>query len=94
MSIASPVRLAVYAGWYRPAAHGPVAAFAALGAAALGAWLGFHVPSAPAVGALTGIIGAMLGANVALIALDVATPVAARAGEPEAPQATTLPGSA
>jgi hypothetical protein len=94
VSIVAPVALAVYAGWYRPDAHRTVAATAALGGAAVGAWLGFHVPSAPAVGALTAIIGAMLGANLALIISDIVAPVAAPAGEPEAPQAKTLPGPA
>lgn len=94
VAIAPPVALAVYAGWYRPAAHGPIAAFAALSAAAIGAWLGFNVPDAPALGALTAIIGAILGANLALIALDVVLAATARAGVPEPPEATTLPGSA
>lgn len=59
-----------------------------------GAWLGSHVPEAPALGQLTAIVGAILGANVALIVLDVFAPALARAGEPEAPQAETLPGPA
>ena len=49
---------------------------------------------APALGQLTAIVGAILGANVALIVLDVFAPALARAGEPEAPQAETLPGPA
>ena len=94
VSIAPVVALAVYAGWFRPAAHGAVAAVAALSTAALGAWLGFHVPGAPALGPLTAIIGAILGANVALIVFDISTAEAAPAGEPVAPLAKTLPGPA
>ena len=92
VAIAPPVAVAVYAGWYRPTAHSPVAAVAALCSAVLGAWLGFHVPGAPALGALTAIIGAVLAANLALITVDVAVPEPA--GEPEVPQAETLPGPA
>jgi pimeloyl-ACP methyl ester carboxylesterase len=94
VAIAPPVALAVYAGWYRPAAHNSAAAFAALAGAGLGAWLGFHVPGAPAVGALTAIIGALLGANLALMTLDVAAPATVAAAEPEASQAETLAGPA
>ncbi|HSC91746.1 MAG TPA: alpha/beta fold hydrolase [Gaiellaceae bacterium] len=92
VSIAPPVALAVYAGWYRPAAYGMVAALVALSSAVVGAWLGFRVPDGPALGSLTAIVGAILGANLALIALDVLAPAAVPAGEPEAPQARTLPG--
>ena len=73
VSIAPPVALAVYAGWFRPAAPGSVAAFATLSTAVLGAWLGYHVPHAPGLGAVTAIIGATLAANLGLIALDIAT---------------------
>ena len=91
VSIAPPVAVAVYAGWFRSAAFGSVAAFAALAAAALGAWLGFHVPSTPAIGAVTAIVAATLAANLGLIALDVAAPAAASAGEPHS---EALPGPA
>ena len=98
VSIAPPVALAVSAGWSRTAAAVSARTLtfvlAAGGAAVLGAWLAFHVPSAPALGALTAIVGGTLGANLALIALDVAAPATVRAVEPEAPHATTLPGSA
>jgi pimeloyl-ACP methyl ester carboxylesterase len=82
VSIAPPVALAVYAGWFRTAALGSVAAFTALTAAAFGAWLGFHVPSSPGLGAVTAIVAATLAANVGLIALDVAAPAPAGASEP------------
>ena len=92
VSIAPPVALAVYAGWFRPAALGSAAAFATISSAALGAWLGYHVPHAPGLGAVTAIIAATLAANLGLIALDVATsPAAVPADEPKASQAATLP---
>jgi pimeloyl-ACP methyl ester carboxylesterase len=94
VSIAPPVALAVYAGWFRPAGLGSVAAFAALSTATLGAWLGYHVPSAPGVGAVTAIVAATLAANLGLIALDVAAPATASAGEPNSPHAESLPGPA
>ena len=74
VSIAPPVALAVYAGWFRPAALSSVAAFAALSAAALGAWLGYQVPHGPGLGAVTAVVGATLAANLGLIALDIARP--------------------
>ena len=70
-SIAPPVALAVYAGWFRPAASRSVGAFATLSTAVLGAWLGYHVPQVPGLGAVTAIIGATLAANLGLIAVDM-----------------------
>ncbi len=49
-----------------------VGAAVALGAAILGAWLGYHVPATPLLGAVTGALGAVAAANLGLIALDVA----------------------
>ena len=74
VSITPPVALAVYVGWFRPAALSSVAAFAALTAAALGAWLGYQVPHGPGLGAVTAVVGATLAANLGLIALDIAGP--------------------
>jgi pimeloyl-ACP methyl ester carboxylesterase len=72
VSIAPAVAAVVYAGWLRRPAPTGIAALAALGTAVVGAWLGFHVPGMPALGAVTAIIGAMLGANLTLVALDIA----------------------
>ena len=75
--------LAVYCGWLKPDSLPVikiVGAAAALGAAILGAWLGYHVPATPLLGAVTAALGAVAAANLALIALEVA-----RVGErPEA----------
>ena len=38
----------------------------------LGAWLGYHVPATPLLGAVTGALGAVAAANLGLIAVDVA----------------------
>jgi hypothetical protein len=75
-SIALPVALAVYCGWLKhrslPATRLAGAAVV-LGTAVLGAWLGYHVPATPLLGAVTGALGAVAAANLGLIALDVAT---------------------
>ena len=79
VSIAPPVALAVYTGWFRSTAPRGVAALTAIACAAVGAWLGYQVPHAPGFGAVTAIIGAILAANLGLIALDIAAPVTADA---------------
>ncbi|HET7378847.1 MAG TPA: alpha/beta fold hydrolase, partial [Gaiellales bacterium] len=94
LSIAPPVALAIYAGWFRSASSSYLAGFAALAAAALGAWLGFHVPHAPGIGVVTAIIGATLAANLGLIVLDVARPDAIEGTELRSPHMETLPGPA
>jgi pimeloyl-ACP methyl ester carboxylesterase/phage tail protein X len=94
VSIAPPVALAVFAGWFRPAALPGVAAVVALSTAALGAWLGYHVPNAPGFGPVTAIVGAILAANLGLIALDITAPAKARIAVPDSAWAETLPGSA
>jgi len=89
-----PVAAVVYAGWIRKAAPAGTAALVAVAAAALGAWLGFHVPSTPAIGAVTAIIGATLAANLGLIALDIAGRPPAVAEEHVPNRAETLAGPA
>jgi pimeloyl-ACP methyl ester carboxylesterase len=94
VSIAPPVALAVYTGWFRSTAPRGVAALTATACAALGAWLGYQVPHAPGFGAVTAIIGAILAANLGLIAVDIAAPVTADAVVPGSAQAETVPGPA
>ena len=93
VSIAPPVALAVYAGWFRPAALSSVAAFAALSAAALGAWLGYQVPHGPGLGAVTAVVGATLAANLGLIALDISS-ARAEPAVPDSACAKALPAPA
>ena len=59
----------------------------------VGAWLGYQVPHAPGLGAVTAIVGATLAANLGLIALDVAAPVTADepAGAPHRPRRSPAP---
>jgi hypothetical protein len=90
VSIAPAVAAVVYAGWFRRTATTGIAAVVALGTAALGAWIGFHVPHTPAIGAVTAIIGAILAANLGLIALNIAGPAAVVARDPLSPHAETL----
>src|SRR4051794_4539591 len=94
VSIAPPVALAVYAGWFRTAVGGSVAAFATVTAAVLGAWLGYHVPQAPGLGAVTAIVGATIAANLGLIALDIAGAPSAATATEQSPAARPLPGPA
>jgi pimeloyl-ACP methyl ester carboxylesterase len=94
VSIAPAVAAVVYAGWLRRTAPAGTAALVALAGAVLGAWLGFHVPHMPALGAVTAIIGATLAANLGLIALDIARPAAVPAHDPVSPHAETLTGTA
>jgi len=94
VSIAPPVALGVYAGWLRQAAPRGAAALAALGTAAVGAWLGYHVPHGPGLGAVTAVVGATLAANLGLIALDITASTRARAAMPDSAWADTLPSSA
>ena len=94
VSIATPVALAVYTGWFRSSAPRGVAALVAIATAALGAWLGYQVPHAPGFGAVTAIIAATLAANLGLIALDIAAPVTADAAVPGPARAATAPGPA
>ena len=91
VSIAPPVALAVYAGWFRSAAPRGVAALAAIASAALGAWLGYQVPHAPGFGAVTAIIAATLATNLGLIALDIAAPATADDVVPGSAQAEAVP---
>jgi pimeloyl-ACP methyl ester carboxylesterase len=94
VSIAPPVALAVYTGWVRSAAPRGIAALVAIACAALGAWLGYQVPNAPGFGAVTALIGAILAANLGLIALDIAAPVTADAALPGPARAETAPSPA
>ena len=91
ISIASPVALAVYAGWFRSSAPRSIGAVAAIACAATGAWLGFQVPHGPGLGAVTAVVGATLAANLGLIVLDIAAPVTADAAVPGSAPAETVP---
>ena len=91
VSIAPPVALAVYTGWFRSAASRGVAALAAVTSATLGAWLGYQVPHAPGFGAVTAIIAAVLAANLGLIALDIAAPTTADDVVPGPSRAEAVP---
>jgi pimeloyl-ACP methyl ester carboxylesterase len=76
ISVSVPVGFAVYCGWLKrdslPAIKIAGAA-AALCTSTLGAWLGYHVPATPLLGAVTGALGAVAATNLALIALEVAS---------------------
>jgi pimeloyl-ACP methyl ester carboxylesterase len=83
IGVAPPVAVAVYAaavGRTPIALSRSAAAFAVLATTVLGAWLGFHAAAAPALGAITAVVGATAAANLASIGLAIGAP--ARAGEP------------
>ena len=74
VAIAGPVGLAVYYGWSdrRRARRARVTGFAAaLAGAVIGTWLGYAAAEDFAA-LLTGVLGAVAGANLALVARDVA----------------------
>jgi len=68
------VALAVYCGWLKRDSS-PTIKLVGLGtvlsAAILGAWLGYHVPATPLLGAVTGTLAAVAAANLGLIVLEV-----------------------
>ncbi len=74
ISVGLPVALAVYCGWLKRDSS-PTIKLVGLGtvlsAAILGAWLGYHVPATPFLGAVTGTLAAVAAANLGLIVLDV-----------------------
>ena len=75
LGIGVPVGLCIYWAWVNRAwpARSKGAGFTAVAAGALaGAWLGFHA-AADLLALVTAIVGAIAGANLALILLDVST---------------------
>jgi pimeloyl-ACP methyl ester carboxylesterase len=73
VSVGVPIGLGIYWAWVHRAfsAHSKQVGIAAAAAGALtGAWLGFHATDAP-LAVLTAIVGAIAGANLALILLDM-----------------------
>jgi hypothetical protein len=74
LSIGVPVGLGVYLASARrdlPARSRTIGLWAATGCALVGAWVGFHAATGLAT-VLTTIVGAALGANLAVLSLDIA----------------------
>jgi pimeloyl-ACP methyl ester carboxylesterase len=72
-SVSVPIGLATFGAWVHlawPARRRTIGLVAALATALVGAWLGFLVVPWP-VSVATAIVGAALGANLALVVLDV-----------------------
>ena len=83
LSVGVPIGLAVYFGWANRdwSARAKAIGFAAAASGALvGAWLGFNVTSAGfgLLAPLFAILGAVVGANLTVLALDVAWDLQAR----------------
>ena len=73
VSITAPVVVAVYASWARAAWSRSVLTAGLCSAAAggaVGAWLGLHAAPSP-LGAVLAVLGAVLGANAAVVLRDV-----------------------
>jgi pimeloyl-ACP methyl ester carboxylesterase len=70
VSVGLPVGLGIYLAWVSPGQSKGVGLAAAVGGGLVGAWLGFHATT-DLVALLTAIAGAIAGANVTLILLDV-----------------------
>jgi pimeloyl-ACP methyl ester carboxylesterase len=74
LSVGVPVGLGIYLAWAnrdRPAADRRIGLAAAVGGALVGVWLGFNA-SDDLLALLTGILGAIVGANLILLVLDIA----------------------
>jgi hypothetical protein len=74
VSIAAPVALASYLAWRHPnrAATSRAGLSAAVAGALIGAWLGFTCATAM-LAAVTTLVGAIAGTNLALIGCDIAS---------------------
>jgi CDP-diglyceride synthetase len=73
-SIGIPIGLVVYLAWVQRgwSARTSATGFAAaVGGALVGAWLGFHTIGTP-LALLTTVLGAIAGANLLLVGLDIA----------------------
>lgn len=76
LTVGSPIGLGVFLAWTsrtRPAKTEQTGFAVAVAGALVGAWLGFNASTAPFVGIVFAIIGAIAAANLALIVLDIAT---------------------
>ena len=74
VSIGVPVGLGVYLAWVRrdlPAGGKTIGLCASTCGALAGAWLGFHAGTG-LLAVVTTIVGAALGANLAVLGLDIA----------------------
>lgn len=77
LSVGLPIGLGIYLAWVNPDWSGRTKATgfaAAAGSALVGAWLGFNVTAAAfgLLAPLLAIVGAVVGGNVILLALDIA----------------------
>jgi hypothetical protein len=77
LGVGVPVGLGVYLAWLHGRSRG-VGFAAAVAGGLVGAYLGFHA-TADLAALLTAIVGAVAGANLTLIALDIAQARAAEA---------------
>ena len=74
LSIGAPIGLGIYLAWVNrgcPARAKTAGFIAAAAGAIVGAWLGFHA-TAGLLAIITTIVGAAVGANLILLALDIA----------------------
>jgi hypothetical protein len=82
LSVGLPVGLGIYFAWVdraRPARFTLTGFAAAVASGLAGAWLGFHA-AADLLALVTAIVGASVGANLALVLLDIARDRQVRAG--------------
>jgi pimeloyl-ACP methyl ester carboxylesterase len=83
LSAGVPVGLGIYLAWFRRdmlVASKAAGLGLALGGALVGGWLGFNVTNTDFAGFFTAIAGAIVGANLTLIAFDMAGERADRGG--------------
>ena len=92
LSIGVPVGLGIDLAWVnrdRPSNANTIGVAAAAGGALTGAWLGFHATDG-LLSLITAIVGATVGANLILTALDISWDRQARDRVPETSAAETL----
>ena len=94
LSVGVPIGLGVYLAWVNRASATPAntGLAVALGGALVGAWLGFNVTDAGFgfLAPFVAIVGATAGANLFLLALDIAWARSVR-DRVEAPTTSTAP---
>jgi pimeloyl-ACP methyl ester carboxylesterase len=93
LSVGAPVGLGVYYGWAGRDRNRTAGIVAATTGALLGGWLGFHA-TADLAALLTTIAGAVAGANLLLLALDIVRDRSAREAAAVAPAGAAAPAEA
>jgi pimeloyl-ACP methyl ester carboxylesterase len=96
LSVGAPIGLGIYFAWVdrdRSSRTKTAGLVAAMAGALVGSWFGFNA-AADLVALVTSIVGAAVGANLALLVYDIARERSARTLATAAPQRTSAPAEA